>query len=384
MKKKKSIRLFVSEEELKFHLNLLKYSQLLKNISDKPQKDIINLHKTEVQKRLGLLDKERVRTDENNTVAMDALRLNEEYVNRWVPLLDIDGIHDVFEEKRNRFIDYLINKINTENLEKDKQTLEFVKNVKLVKNNSKEKFGEILLLIIKNMATMPSFASYTENWKTDFYSNAIEKTLLYAHNFDEDLISKRTGEKSKAFAYITQICFNAFVSVINTRKAESEFLKHTISYETSKIDSLRKVQLNGSRLVNNKFNNSKVIELFKTDDINTVIIDNIKKAILSNEIINNNRLLIDEIKYLENITKIKDDNFINYINDMVSEIKENIYGNIIDVIIFEKVDDIVIPIDFNIPQTNIEIQIISPKTQALIEEEIDEDETFFSEWEIDE
>ena len=47
---------------------------------------------------------------------------------------------------------------------------------------SYERFGEIILLMIKNILRKPQFSGYT--YKDDFYSDAIYKILAYLNNFN--------------------------------------------------------------------------------------------------------------------------------------------------------------------------------------------------------
>lgn len=110
-------------------------------------------------------------------------------------------------------------------------------------NYSKQKFGEMVLLIVTNLAKSGKFAGYT--WKEDFYSNALEKILSYAvNNFDATLISKRSDKNVKAFAYLTQIANNAFIEIINKRKEEIKMMEQYIVplsefYELFKIQYTR-------------------------------------------------------------------------------------------------------------------------------------------------
>lgn len=86
---------------------------------------------------------------------------------------------------------------------------------------SRQKFGEIVLLINENLLKKPCFRNYSENWTEDFKSNAIYKIFKYINNFDPNKISKVTGKKISSFAYLTQITYMAFVEVINKRKKDN-------------------------------------------------------------------------------------------------------------------------------------------------------------------
>ena len=102
---------------------------------------------------------------------------------------------------------------------------------------TRQRFGEMVLLIIDNLMKKPCFSGYTENWSEDFKSNAIYKIFLYIHNFDPNKISKNTGKKVSSFAYLTQITYMAFVEVINKRKAEEKKMFQTmIPLQDVKVD----------------------------------------------------------------------------------------------------------------------------------------------------
>lgn len=87
-----------------------------------------------------------------------------------------------------------------------------------VDQESYERFGAIILLMITNILKKPQFSGYT--YKDDFYSDAVYKILKYLHNFNHHLISERTGQKVNAFAYISQIIHNSILFIINSKKKE--------------------------------------------------------------------------------------------------------------------------------------------------------------------
>jgi hypothetical protein len=92
-----------------------------------------------------------------------------------------------------------------------------------------ERFGEVILLMIKNILKKPQFSGYT--YRDDFYSDAIYKILKYLCNFNHKLISERTGQPVNSFAYISQIIHNSILFIINTKKKENDNLKKQISIE---------------------------------------------------------------------------------------------------------------------------------------------------------
>lgn len=88
---------------------------------------------------------------------------------------------------------------------------------------SYNKFGSIILLMIKKILTKPQFSGYS--FKDAFYSDASYKILKYLGNFDHTLISKRSGEPVNAFAYLTQIIHNSIIFVIGVHKRDQENLQ---------------------------------------------------------------------------------------------------------------------------------------------------------------
>jgi DNA-directed RNA polymerase specialized sigma24 family protein len=95
-----------------------------------------------------------------------------------------------------------------------------------VDGDSYERFGAIILLMVKNILRKPQFSGYT--YVDDFYSDAVYKILRYLHNFDHNKISERTGFKVNAFAYISQIIHNSVIFIINSKKTETDNIKKQI------------------------------------------------------------------------------------------------------------------------------------------------------------
>ena len=130
------------------------------------------------------------------------------------------------QERINEIKEFIENSPNIDYKEKEyyDSEIERLENLTIEKQ-SKELMGHYVLLITKNLAKKSCFAGYTLNWKDEFFSRAIEHCFKYVHNFDENKISPRSGKKVKAFAYITQIIYTAFLDVISKRKKEQERLK---------------------------------------------------------------------------------------------------------------------------------------------------------------
>ncbi len=138
-------------------------------------------------------------------------RLNNR-INRYIKLfVKINSIKYSPSTKKNRIKAKLKAKIikDSENTYIDKY--------------SYERFGEIILLMIKNILTKPQFSGYT--YKDDFYSDAVYKILKYLGNFNHKMISERTGALVNSFAYISQYIHNSILFIINKKKKENERLR---------------------------------------------------------------------------------------------------------------------------------------------------------------
>jgi hypothetical protein len=87
----------------------------------------------------------------------------------------------------------------------------------------------MVLLMATKLMTKSNFSGYSDNWKHDMLSYAITRVLTYCINsFENDRISIRTGNVTKAFSYITDTIKNAFIEVIKDRKEEQEFINRSI------------------------------------------------------------------------------------------------------------------------------------------------------------
>lgn len=82
-----------------------------------------------------------------------------------------------------------------------------------IDRNSHERFGEIVLLMVKKILTKPNYSGYS--WVDEFYSTSCYRVFKYIHNFDFEKKSKRTNQGVSAFSYITQIIIMSILEVIN-------------------------------------------------------------------------------------------------------------------------------------------------------------------------
>jgi hypothetical protein len=137
-----------------------------------------------------------------------------------------------------------------------------------IDSDSYERFGEIILLMIKNILRKPQFSGYT--YKDDFYSDAVYKILKYLHNFDHTKISEITGQNVKAFAYISQYIHNSIIYIINTKKKESDRIKKQIQIENISYD----LPMNNFELINdNVYFDDRISEPSKEIDIDILKIE---------------------------------------------------------------------------------------------------------------
>lgn len=90
----------------------------------------------------------------------------------------------------------------------------------IIDKSGYERFGEMILLIIKNILKKPKFSGYT--YRDEFYSDSTDKIIRYLKNFNHKLISKITGQQVNAFSYLSQYVHNSIVHIINTKNEEKE------------------------------------------------------------------------------------------------------------------------------------------------------------------
>ena len=142
-----------------------------------------------------------------------------------------------------------------------------------IDTDSYERFGEIILLMIKNILKKPQFSGYT--YKDDFYSDAVYKILKYLHNFNHTLISERTGQAVNAFAYISQIIHNSILYIINTKKKDLENLRKHICAEHMMSDSTGKNYdwLDKDTNIDDCDSKTKITENVYLSEIKTNLID---------------------------------------------------------------------------------------------------------------
>ena len=105
---------------------------------------------------------------------------------------------------------------------------EYNEAVKLAKEKDKTPpqmsnyIGECIYKIATRLSTRPNFINYT--YRDEMICDAIENCIQYINNFNRE-------KSNNAFAYVTQICYYAFLRRIQKEKKQV-FIKQQITNET--------------------------------------------------------------------------------------------------------------------------------------------------------
>lgn len=153
----------------------------------------------------------RMRHDYTNEVELKSLLIREKNRNLSIGSLE-----------KNSIIDTLITQYKDT---KDSKLKNDILNLSKITQSSQvqhERFGEIILLMIKKILTKPNFSGYS--WQDEFYSTACYRVFKYLHNFDFEKKSNRTNAEVSAFSYITQIISMSILEVINKNNKNSKEL----------------------------------------------------------------------------------------------------------------------------------------------------------------
>lgn len=86
-----------------------------------------------------------------------------------------------------------------------------------------ERLGELFLDLVENYATKSNYSGYS--YLEEMKSKAIYFLLSYSKGFNPNLISKRTKQKVRAFAYCTQFVYHAFLQVIRKENRHEAAIK---------------------------------------------------------------------------------------------------------------------------------------------------------------
>ena len=82
-----------------------------------------------------------------------------------------------------------------------------------------EYIGECIYKIATRLSTRPNFINYT--YRDEMICDGIENTLQYINNFNPE-------KSSNAFAYVTQICYYAFLRRIQKEKKQTKIKQKQI------------------------------------------------------------------------------------------------------------------------------------------------------------
>lgn len=132
-------------------------------------------------------------------------------------------------DKKQRAKDYYVdNKKFTEEYLIWKKSVNHAKENGLPRPKISEYLGECILKICTRMTYMPSFYNYS--WKDTMITNALENCIIYFDRFDENAISKRTGEKTAGpFSYFSTIVFRSFQRTIKMENDQIRLRQKYIS-----------------------------------------------------------------------------------------------------------------------------------------------------------
>lgn len=164
----------------------------------------------------------RIKNLKDKVTCLDPERNNRmlsKYINWYTALTEKRyGISDDIEVNDDCEDCHEMNSRKRETLQRIKNRIIHLSEKTPANEDAYNRFGQIILLMVKHILTMPKFSGYS--YKDDFYSDAVYKILKYLYNFDHTMISEKTGRPVNAFAYISQIIHNSIIYVINTRKKE--------------------------------------------------------------------------------------------------------------------------------------------------------------------
>ena len=148
----------------------------------------------------------------------------------------------------------------------------------IIDKDAYERFGEMVLLIIKNILKKPKFSGYT--YRDEFYSDSTDKIFRYLKNFNHKLISKITGHEVNAFSYLSQYVHNSILFIINTKNTEKQEVEKYVNTYNENIRLL--------------YNETTYI---KEEEPTIIELQNIKKSLYAD--------ILEETDKLTDIKKLK-------------------------------------------------------------------------------
>ena len=170
--------------------------------------------------------------------------------------ITVDSKKNISENRKiNKYIQWASNiqKKNFKDTLKVKRVQNHIKEIVIKKSEvtpidykNYERFGAIIMEMVKHILTKPQFRGYT--YFDDFMSDSVFKILKYLDNFDHTIISKRSGEPVKAFAYISQIIQNSIIYIISKNKKEQDFIKQQLSIQLNNDNLLEQWEVKTPKL----------------------------------------------------------------------------------------------------------------------------------------
>ena len=125
---------------------------------------------------------------------------------------------------------------------------EYVANIKQAKLDEVEKprmseyIGGCIYKIATRLSTRPNFINYT--YRDEMICDAIENCIQYLGNFN-------TEKSNNAFAYVTQICYYAFLRRIQKEKKQVYIKQKSTMESTLTLDSFTTIDgVHDPRLIN--------------------------------------------------------------------------------------------------------------------------------------
>ncbi len=116
-----------------------------------------------------------------------------------------------------------------------------------IDKQSYERFGEMVLLIIKNILKKPKFSGYT--YRDEFYSDSTDKILRYLKNYNHNLISKINGQEVNAFSYLSQYVHNSILFIIKSKNEEKTDIE---TYVNTYNENIRLLYNESEVVINDK------------------------------------------------------------------------------------------------------------------------------------
>lgn len=261
-KKEKSQNQYINETELKsliirinnktFNEYLSLYFSELNNLlkdSKNNKEQIVQILKNIIKDKkyqLLLLSDDILKELKELVLSFDQENINDKKFKRILSIIEplnneiLQKTNNINSEKKNDLIrlNKYIKKHQKSKSQKYKRILRDsiirISERTIIDTESYERFGELVLLIIKNILKKPKFSGYT--YRDEFYSDSTDKIFRYMKNFNHKLISKITNQPVNAFSYISQYVHNSILHIINTKNTETEETQNFINSYNSALN----------------------------------------------------------------------------------------------------------------------------------------------------